>query len=437
MALSRRYFMKTGARAAGIFATTSMLWSHPAYAQGGLSGDYKAIVVVTLNGGNDGNNTVVPLDSTQFAAYTSLRKYLALPQSGLLSLKHVSGTPAYGLHPSLPTVASLYNSGKALIVANVGPIVRPSSKEQITSHTDLYPGGQKVHPKALAAWERAQESDTGWGGRIADRLGSASGSLPLVLTTAQSFFTVGRSVQAVAVQGGSAFTPLPPALTDAIANIAQVEKASSRPLVAATATLRTRAMASQQVLNRAASYDQLKTGFGQSQIHQGFKTIAQLIAGRSVIGASRQIFYTQQGGYDNHQSQWTAQAEQLSDLDQGLAAFLAALDEIGMRDKVLICTHSDFCRGLQPNASGGTDHAWGNHHLIIGEGITGGRVVGQMPDMELNGALDLDGNGCWIPTQSVTQMTAGISTWFGLSSSQVNEIFPDLQNFPAGAIRLS
>ena len=439
MTLSRRNFLRTGSRA-GLLATTSLLWSRPASAfQTSLlsSNEYKAIVVITLLGGNDGNNTVVPLDPVQYAAYSAIRQFLALQRGDLIPLRHASDSPSYGLHPSLSTIASLYNSGQALIAANIGPIVKLATKEQIASHKETFPGASLSHTISLTQWESAQKLGTGWGGRVADYLATVSGSLPPVLTTTQSTFDVGDTVQAVAVQQGAAFAAIPPGLTDAIANISQIERSSANRLVAATAALRNQALGSQQILNRAAAYDQLKTSFGTSSLHQGLRTIAHLIAGRSVVGASRQIFYTQQGGYDNHQAQYRAQAESLSDLDRGIAAFLAALDEVGMRDRVLICTHSDFCRTLQPNTTGGTDHAWGNHHFIIGGGIRGGRVLGSMPDMELNSALDFNGVGCWIPTQSVTQMTAGICSWFGLPSRQIDLTLPDLKNFPSGALVLS
>jgi len=113
-----------------------------------------------------------------------------------------------------------------------------------------------------------------------------------------------------------------------------------------------------------------------------------------------------------------------------------SLDEMGLTDQVLICTHSDFSRTLTSNTSGGSDHAWANNQLMIGGGINGGRIVGSMPELELGGSSDLNGLGCWIPTLSVTQMTAAIGGWMGLNSSQLATVFPDLANFPSGAIQL-
>ena len=167
------------------------------------------------------------------------------------------------------------------------------------------------------------------------------------------------------------------------------------------------------------------------------KAIANLINGRSVVGASRQIFYCQQGVYDSHTNQIAIQANYLNEFDAGIGAFYTALQEMGLSDDVLICTHSDFNRTFAANGSGGSDHAWGNHQLIIGGGIKGGQIIGTLPELELNGPTDLNGYGTWIPTMSVCQMTGALGLWLGLSSAQVASAFPDLVNFTAGAISLT
>ena len=101
---------------------------------------------------------------------------------------------------------------------------------------------------------------------------------------------------------------------------------------------------------------------------------------------------------------------------------------MGLTDQVLICTHSDFCRTITSNTTAGTDHAWGNHQLIMGGGaMAGRRMIGAMPDLELGGSSDITGfGGSWIPTLSVTQMTAaiGASSWA-------------LTDFPLSGIRCS
>jgi uncharacterized protein (DUF1501 family) len=197
-------------------------------------------------------------------------------------------------------------------------------------------------------------------------------------------------------------------------------------------------MNQQILLSQASSAGAtLKTQFPQSGFGKGLQTIASTINGRSVIGASRQIFYLQQGQYDTHENQWPLHSGFLSELDTGVGAFMTALREMGLEKNVLVTTHSDFNRTYTSNITGGSDHAWGNHQLILGGGIRGGRIIGAIPEPELNGSLDFNGYGTWIPDLSVTQMAASIGTWMGLSSGQVASVFPDLSNFAQGAIMLT
>lgn len=434
--LNRRNFLKRSAQI-GLVGATSSLWSSPfglkAFAQM-PSQAYKAIVVITMIGGNDGNNTIVPLDSASYAEYASLRGALALPAGSLIPLTSTSGSGQYGLHPSLPNIAQLYNSGRASVVANVGPLVKPITKADFMSSADLSPDSLLSHPAGVTEWEGASSSisvTTGWGGRIADLIQSQSGQLPPVLNAGvQSLFTVGQSIQAVAVQGGGAFPALPLGLQKAISDIAKVDSGSTNALVQQAAQLRVAGLEQQSLINQASSYKAFKTAFPGDGFGSTMKTVAQIIAGNSVTGATRQIFYTQQGAYDMHYQQLPLHVWNLQSLDAALGAFFNALDEVGMSDQVLVCTHSDFNRTYTSNTAAGSDHGWGSHQLLIGGGIRGGRVLGKMPTIELNGPDDANGMGIWIPTTSVTQLTSGIGAWFGLNSNQLQTVFPELSNFP-------
>ena len=116
---------------------------------------------------------------------------------------------------------------------------------------------------------------------------------------------------------------------------------------------------------------------------------------------------------------------------------MAALQEMGLANQVLVCTHSDFNRSITANVSAGSDHAWGNHQIILGGGIRGGRIIGSYPDLDLGGSMDLNGYDTWIPTLSVSQMAAGIGNWMASFAPQIASVFNDLVNFPGGAISLS
>ncbi len=443
--IDRRHFLQLSSRVS-LAAALTPLWADPAHAamlSSTAASGYKAIVLVTLTGGNDGNNTVISLDNHQYASYAAIRgAALALPQSSILPLSSGSGQPVLGLHPALKNVASMYNAGSALVVANVGPISRLTSKADILAHTSLYPAITRSHPDSLSLWETGQLGTTsqlgltGWGGRTADFLAQEAGSMPPLFSTANGIFGVGNNVQAVAIQSGAAFAALPSGCNEYIAAVAASEQGSSNLLVSNVARLRARAIADQLTLTSAMSYAPPRTAFSTSQLSQGFKSIAEVIAGRSVTGANRQLFYLRHDGYDHHTSQLIQQNVQLSIFDESIGSFFAALEESGAHNDVIVVTHSDFGRTLAPNSEGGSDHAWGNHHFVLGGGIAGQRLAGTMPDMALGGSQDLDTLGTWIPTQSVVQMTAGLASWLGLTDQQVASVFPDLANFGAGPVRL-
>jgi uncharacterized protein (DUF1501 family) len=448
MGFTRRKFLNLSA-CTGMAAATMPLWasmlSEEAFSQNISSSSYKAVVLITLTGGNDGNNMVVPISANAYNQYASLRGPIALPQGSPLPLNGTGGSALgpVGLHPSLTNVAQRFNRKQALIIANAGPMVSDATKQQLLSNVSLQPELLFSHPAGKAQWQSSTTMalpPTGWGGRIADIYAPSSGSLPPVLSASgSSLFSVGRTVQGVAVQvGGTGGTvAIPTGLQSAIRSLAQGDMSSDNLLISQVAHLRDAAMTQQVILNQAAAYGTPpNSGFSGSVFGSAMKTIAQIINGRSIVGASRQIFYCEQGNYDNHQQQIPGQAACLTDLDTNLGAFMDALDEIGISDEVLICTHSDFNRTMQSNATLGTDHAWGNHQLILGGGIVGGRIIGTFPDLDLGGSSDLGTQGLWIPTTSVTQMTAGIGSWMGLTTSQVAAVFPDLVNFQGGAIKL-
>jgi uncharacterized protein (DUF1501 family) len=443
--LTRRHFINLSAFS-GMAAATTPLWSsflsRQAFAQSANPSSYKAVVLVALPGGNDGNNTIIPTDGDAYSEYAKLRGTVALPLASCNSLNTISNLGSIALHPSLVNVARRFNQGQALVVANVGPLVADTTKELLLSDPSLQPQSLFSHSAGAAQWESSTTlglPETGWGGRIAELYTSQSGSLPPVLSASGNCtFARGNTVQGIAVQvGGSGTIAVPAGLQSAINTLVRNNVQSDNLIVSKLAQLRESAMNAQATLNQAASYGQpLKAAFSSSAFGATMQKIAQIINGRSVVGAARQMFYCTQGNYDHHQDLIANQASQLTDLDTNLGVFMEALDEMSLTNQVLVCTHSDFNRSMQPNATLGTDHGWGNHQLILGGGITGGRLIGNLPDLELGGRSDFGTQGLWIPTISVTQMTAGIGNWMGLNATQISNVFPDLSKFKQGAIRL-
>jgi uncharacterized protein (DUF1501 family) len=152
----------------------------------------------------------------------------------------------------------------------------------------------------------------------------------------------------------------------------------------------------------------------------------------------RQIFFTQLGGFDTHSAEVNGQAGLLTQVSQAIGAFYQATIDLGIQNNVTTFTMSDFGRTLQPAGSGvtivGSDHAWGNHQLIVGGAVLGNTLYGTYPKLQLGGPDDTDGGsnprGRWIPTTSVEQYAATLATWYGLSSADLATVFPLIGHFP-------
>jgi uncharacterized protein (DUF1501 family) len=100
-----------------------------------------------------------------------------------------------------------------------------------------------------------------------------------------------------------------------------------------------------------------------------------------------------------------------------------------MGSQVTTFTLSDFGRTLQPASGGGTDHAWGSHHFVIGDAVNGGMMYGQYPQLVLGGPSDAELEGRWIPTTAVDQYGATLARWFGVAPAQLATVFPNLGTF--------
>ena len=458
---SRRDFLWKGACAAltatGIVSTINDLRLINAATAAGatVATDYKALVCIFLFGGNDGNNVLIPTDSTRYAQYSSARGVLALPAPGQtngvlpLNATNVPTGQTYGIHPNFANVAGLFNSGKAAVLANVGTLLAPVTRAQYLAGSVALPPQLFSHSDQQLEWQTSLEDQppkTGWGGRSADLLYSLNGnnsvSMNISLSGANTF-QVGNTIHEYNVSSGGAVSLNLPTTT-----VGKNQLAALQALInmnhanlyeSAFATEMNTAISDANTLNAAiapttsASY--WTTAFPASSLGQQLRMIARLIQAAPVLGHQRQIFFASTGGFDLHTNEGTfsgatsnAHGKLLADVDASMNALYQATSQLGNAPSVTQFTASDFCRTFPVNGNSGADHGWGNHHLVMGGSVVGQKIYGTFPTLQVGGPDDTN-TGRWIPTTSVDQYSATLAKWFGVSSGTMGNVFPYLGRF--------
>jgi uncharacterized protein (DUF1501 family) len=191
----------------------------------------------------------------------------------------------------------------------------------------------------------------------------------------------------------------------------------------------------------------LVTTFPNTSLGRQLFQAAKLISLRTSLGMHRQIFFCSLGGFDTHTNETGAnplnpngggansgsQGGLLTQLSQAMRAFYDEMVAQGLSNNVTQFTLSDFSRTFQPSGSGaaavGTDHAWGSHAFIMGGSVIGKNFYGTFPTLQLNGPDDTDNRGRWIPTTSNDQYAATLASWYGLASTDIPTVFPNLSRF--------
>ncbi len=459
--ISRRKFIGSACCAAvgtvGMLSTLSSLRLMAAAANSGVASstppigkaigtDYKALVCLFLQGGNDANNLIVPTGSG-YAAYASARSNLALPQTGLLPIspKTTDGR-TWGLHAAVPELQSLFAGGQAALVANVGTLVYPTTKAQYTAGSVPLPPQLFSHSDQQVQWQHSvpdKPTPTGWGGRIADLLYAfnTSNDISMSISLAgKNTFEVGNIISqyAISTSGASTLTGSTSSATSSDGIRAKAQKdlfAASQPglIEAAFGSASSDAVVSADLLNTVlASAPVINTPFpfqadGRTLTSAAaqLKMVARLIGASSALGLKRQVFFVQLGGWDTHASQLDAttptsgtHAALLSQISQAVQAFYNATIELGVPNQVTTFTASDFGRTFRSNGDG-SDHGWGNHQFVVGGAVKGTDIYGP----------DDTGLGRWIPTTSVDEYAATLATWFGVSATDLPIVLPNIGRF--------
>jgi uncharacterized protein (DUF1501 family) len=446
MSFTRREFLNCCGRGMGAATMLTALGyaaRENAYAQ---TGDYKALICLFLEGGNDGWNTVVPLDQAAYNTYAATRTGLALAQGSLLPIT-VPGQGNFGFHPSLTGLRTLWNQGHLAVVCNVGNLIQPVTAAQVLSNPTLAPSGLFDHfQQQTFSQSLANENIRGWGNSMGDNfvLFNSGPLIPMLMTMVNNTPWLKGPAQSITLQpnlqlgitGLPSTGALPPRF-DTLKQVAALPELSLQ--VNAFNGRVSRAIDDSRVVGSVFSSQPFTTQFPTTPIGQQLRQIAIAISARNALGHDRrQLFYAQVQGnaYDTHGAQLTTQANLLSQLDAAMSAFFAATVELGVSTQVTTFTFSEFGRTMRINGDG-SDHGWSNHYLVMGGSVIGGRFYGTYPSVQVGTPLDFPlfsvaGNfrGSNVPENSMDQYGNTLAQWFGLSDAAADDVFPNLDRFP-------
>ena len=437
--IDRRDFLRVaGASASGL------LLARPHSAVGQMVGgsgpfnDYRALVCLFLFGGNDSFNMLVPSSTNEYAAYAASRQNLAVAQAALLPIAPtISDGAQYGLHPSMTGLQTLFEQGTAALVANVGPLLAPTTKAQYQARTVPLPPQLFSHNDQQDQWHGLRGRtlvDTGWAGRMADliRVNVAGQQLATnVSLNGNTLFmsgddTVAYSMGTTGPLAFAGFTTLQGEQRRAFERIIGANYGSI--YARGFAEVQRRAVeAADRVTTAIGSAPPLTTVFPTSPLGQQLQTVARMIAVRSQLAMQRQVFFVATGGFDSHDDQNVNQPGLLGNVSACLAAFYAATVELGVAQSVTTFTQSDFGRTLTSNGDG-TDHAWGGVQVVVGQSVRGRRIFGRYPSLALGGPDDV-GGGRMVPAVSADQYAATLARWFGIVDGEVASVAPNIGNF--------
>lgn len=460
---NRREFLKKSCRALSLTAVATQMrhfglvdvLARERREETSVTGDdYKALVCIFLNGGNDGNNSVVPTYTEGYAQYAAARQAqgLAIPQANLLPITPPSmGGQTYGLHPALSAIHPLFAQGKMAVVCNVGCLVQPLTRAtyqngaprpyQLFSHPDQVEQART----AISSYK----STTGWGGRVADRTGilNPGGGIPMVTSiSGATLFNIGANTSPLVVS--AAPTPLNQVLaltgfgtaTDELARRTAMNNIRTQDL--SYTMIQQASVLTQQAVNvsqQLSTDPTLTVDFPATSLGNQLKQVAKLLKFRTNLNMSRQIFFVELGGFDNHSSQLTPHNSLLTQVSNAVKAFYDETVAQGIASQVTTFTLSDFNRTFNPAGSGGSvgsDHGWGGPLFVIGGAVQGGNFYGRptsngtiIPTLVNGGPDDADARGRFIPTVSVEQYAATLARWYGLAEADIPLVFPNINNF--------
>ena len=440
---SRRRFLKLGTQTlagAGLALGADPALTLAQAADISLSGsnDYRALVCVYLDGGCDGFSLMVPTGAFEHQELVASRGGLAIPRNQLISLQ--GGASPLGLHPNAAALQPLFDQGRLAMIANVGTLIEPTTREQYENNEVLLPSQLFSHSDQAIQWQQLQgrgRAEEGWGAKAAEYFSTFQERdyLTSISLAGSNFWQSGQGQRPFTLtesgvrsyQGMDSENEWQRPRREAFERV--LEQPRRHVFSKAYADLQKRAISVTAELGQVLDGNSaLFTDEPQdNELASSLNMVAQLIAAQEQLGLRRQIFYVRMGGFDVHDNQGLETPELFQKLTDALAFFQEKMDFLGKSDNVTTFTASDFGRSLLSNGDG-TDHGWGNHLMAMGGAVNGGNIYGTLPSLDAHGADSVD-RGRILPTTSATQYASSLLKWLGLDDNELDIVLPNLSNF--------
>jgi uncharacterized protein (DUF1501 family) len=396
---SRRGFLKTAVGAIAAGAVAPNLFINSALADRLVASPAPGgpvLVLIQLQGGNDGLNTIVPYGS---GLYYQDRPTIAVAQKDVI---HIDGQ--MGFHPNLQALKPLYDSGNVAVIQGVG-----------------YPGPDRSHFRSTTIWETGDltgTSQTGWIGRYLDAnfVGDTNPFTAVAMgaTVPQTFLT--KTVPVTSIESVNTFQfqvsqQVAPTLLKAYERMYSTDGLAGLPeYLGLVRQAGANAEQGVQDLQKVATKYSPSVTYPQNPLARELQLVAQMIS----AGLGTRVFHVQLGGFDDHTAEVQRHAALMKDFAESVSAFYADLSAQNKGDNVLTMTFSEFGRRVKENAGRGTDHGTAAPVFIVGNKVKGG-LYGKDPiltNLDDNGDLKYD-----VDFRSVYGTV--LDTWMGANSKSV------------------
>lgn len=414
---SRRGFLTSlGAFSAGsmFLGSTAVeaFASSPLLSASQIQNENRVLVLIQLKGGNDGLNTIVPINND---IYYNMRPGISISPSEASAFKVADD---FGTHPSLAPWQSYFNDGQMAIVQNVG-----------------YPDTTLSHFRSQDIWITGTSADviagSGWAGRylegafpefaanpsdtpLAVRIGAPAPQMFRGQTTDMGMSLGGKDFLERLVSNGELYSA------------ADVPDTTYGQEISFMRTVTNNSFRYSDSIVAAATQgnNDVEYGGGEGKLADNLATVAKLIKGN--LGAK--IYHVSLAGFDTHASQSNSHESLLSTLANSVDAFLQDVGQMSNDTEVLVMTYSEFGRRVAQNGSAGTDHGQGAPLFLFGTGVLGG-LYGNAPDLSTldtgNIIFDIDYRNVY---------GSILNQWFGFKKPEVTSALLGYQHTPVNFI---